>query len=261
MSQVSPAAATVERRSSQRRSGERRAAAFEAPEPPAGRSGFALAAELAHDLRSPVSAIHMLAHGLESGAAGPVQPLQRRQLGLIRSAAYSLCAVATDLEVLARGSRTLLDGEPAPFSIRDVFRGVRSLVAPLQEAKGVALRFSLPAATPDRRVGFTRALTRILLNLTTNALQATDCGAVDVTARVRDRRCVEFSVSDTGGGVDTRSLAAGLGLTICRDLLGALGSTLEMSSQAGVGTSVRFALDLPPVGFTTAAAADRRRGA
>ena len=207
---------------------------------------FRLAAELAHDLRSPVTAIHALAEGLQEGAAGPVNTLQQRQLGLIRGAASYLCLIATDIEELARGRRRLPHGPPRPLSIRALCDEIGKLVAPLQEAKAVAVRFHTPAPDTDRRLGYANALSRVLLNLTMNALHATDRGAVTVTARPCDHRRVEFSVRDTGPGFNLRTASAGLGLTICRELLGALGSTLEITSHPAVGTWARFTVDLPP---------------
>ena len=175
MSYLEQAVQTVERLVGNRRSWP--------PAPPAEpgqRSGYALAAALAHDLRSPVSAIHMLADAMQAGAAGGVTESQQRQLGLIRSAAFTLCAFATDVEEMARGGHDPLDGGPTPFAIGDVFADVYNVVAPLREAKGIALRFHvLPT---DHRLGHVHALSRILLNLTMNALQASDRGTVDVTA-------------------------------------------------------------------------------
>jgi len=209
--------------------------------------GLALAAELAHDVRSPVSAIHALAEGLQAGSAGPVTPLQYRQLALIRSAAFSLCSVTRDMEDLARESTVSLVGAPVPFSIRAVFAVVQDLVAPLREIRAIALRFQGVPPGTDHRLGHPSAVSRVLLNLTTNALQATDQGAVDVIARALDEQWVEFSVRDTGRGLDARLPATGLGLTICRNILSALGSSLDVTSRMGAGTRFSFALDLPPI--------------
>lgn len=238
MSEGSQPVRIVERTLGQRRSWP--------PAPDQGGAQFELAAALAHDLRSPVAAIQILAEGLQQGAAGTVNVLQHRQLGLIRSAAFSLCVLASDVEELARGRHLPLDGEPRPFSIRDVFADVEQVVAPLREAKVIALRFDTPADMVDQRMGFPGVLRRVLLNLVMNALQATDAGSVTIAALQPDPRRVEFSVSDTGPGIGSRPLAAGLGLSICRDLLDGLGSGLKMASQMGVGTRVRFTLDLPP---------------
>src|SRR3989442_651309 len=101
---------------------------------------------------------------------------------------------------LARGGDRLADKAPRLFSIVEVFGSVRDMVQPVAEEKGLALR--LQPARPDWRLGHARALSRVLLNLVTNALKFTDRGFVELTARALDDACVEFSVRDTGPGLD-----------------------------------------------------------
>src|SRR5882672_10707480 len=106
--------------------------------------GQQLVTELAHDLRSPLTSIMFLAESMQLGQSGPINDAQRRQLGLIRSAALCLCAAASDVLELSRGGESLTDREPTPFSITDVFRSVRDLAKPLSEEKGLDLRFLAP---------------------------------------------------------------------------------------------------------------------
>ena len=207
---------------------------------------FDLAAALAHDIRSPLAAIQILAAGLEEGVAGRVNAAQRRQLGVIRSAAVSLGILAADVEDLVRAADSQLDGPPRPFSVRKVFDDVRRILGPLQEVKQIALRLRAPLGETDCRLGHPAALRRILLNLGMNALQATTSGTVLMAARPRGPLQVEFVVTDNGPGFETHSLATGLGLKMCRDLLAALGSALEMRTLTDGGGRVRFLLDLEP---------------
>src|SRR3989441_7102709 len=166
----------------------------------AGPDGLELVVEMAHDLRSPLTSILFLAESLRNGQGSPVTDPQRRQLGLIYSAALCLCTAANDVLELARGGDRLADKAPRPFSIVEVFGSVRDMVQPVAEEKGLALR--LQPARPDWRLGHARALSRVLLNLVTNALKFTDRGFVELTARALDDACVEFSVRDTGPGLD-----------------------------------------------------------
>ena len=53
----------------------------------AGPNGLELVVEMAHDLRSPLTSILFLAESLRDGQNSPVTDPQRRQLGLIYSAA------------------------------------------------------------------------------------------------------------------------------------------------------------------------------
>ncbi len=233
-----------------------------------GPNGLDLVVEMAHDLRSPLTSILFLAESLRSGQSSPVTDSQRRQLGLIYSAALCLCTSANDVLEVARGGDRLADREPGPFSIVEVFKSVRDMVQPIAEEKGLPLH--LKPARPDWRLGHARALSRVLLNLTTNALKFTEQGFVELAARPLDAARVEFSIRDTGPGIDAAALRAlynpfrkhesqlrqhfsssGLGLAMCRKLVTALGSQLRVETRAGSGTRFFFELHLPP---TSAAA-------
>jgi signal transduction histidine kinase len=236
------------------------------PEPPdlaaclAGPDGLALVVELAHDLRSPLTSILFLAESLQQGNGGSVTPEQSRQLGLIYNAALGLCTTASDVLELARGGKRLVDRAPATFSLAETFASVRGMVLPIAEEKGIAVRLVHPV--PERRVGHERAVSRVLLNLATNAVKFTERGFVELAARPVSAKRLEFSVRDTGAGIDPGVLAtiyqpvrrngkrdhfssSGLGLGICRKLVRAMGSELEVESRANWGTRFYFEIDCP----------------
>jgi len=227
--------------------------------------GLELVVEVAHDLRSPLTSILFLAETLQRGRSGPVNPVQERQLGLIYSAAFGLSSVASDVIELARGGDRLVDLDPIPFSVTDILESVRDIVQPIAEEKTLTVRLAAPEA--DFRIGHPVALSRVLLNLTTNALKFTAEGFVEVTARQTSARSVEFTVRDTGRGIPPQSMAtlfepfrrrqkpgeyafsgSGLGLSICRKLVEAMGSKLQVETTQGVGTRFFFELDLPLAG-------------
>ncbi|MGH7526555.1 MAG: sensor histidine kinase [Gemmatimonadales bacterium] len=227
--------------------------------------GLELVVEVAHDLRSPLTSILFLAETLQRGRSGPVNPVQERQLGLIYSAAFGLSSVASDVIELARGGDRLVDLDPIPFSVTDILESVRDIIQPIAEEKSLTVRLTPPEA--DFRIGHPVALSRVLLNLTTNALKFTAEGYVEVTARQSGARCLEFSVRDTGRGIPPQSMAtlfepfrrrqkpgeyafsgSGLGLSICRKLVEAMGSSLQVETEQGQGTRFFFLLDLPLAG-------------
>jgi len=230
-----------------------------------GPDGLELVVEVAHDLRSPLTSILFLAETLQRARSGPVNTVQERQLGLIYSAAFGLSSVASDVIELARGGDRLVDLDPIPFSVTDILESVRDIVQPIAEEKSLTVKLAPPEA--DFRIGHPVALSRVLLNLTTNALKFTAEGFVEVTAREAGGRTVEFSVRDTGRGIPPQSMAtlyepfrrrqkpgeyafsgSGLGLSICRKLVEAMGSRLDVETAPGYGTRFYFVLDLPFAG-------------
>ena len=232
-----------------------------------GPDGLELVVEVAHDLRSPLTSILFLAETLQRGRSGAVNAVQERQLGLIYSAAFGLSSVASDVIELARGGDRLVDLDPIPFSVTDILESVRDIVQPIAEEKNLTVRLTSPES--DFRVGHPVALSRVLLNLTTNALKFTGEGFVELTAVQGVNGSVEFSVRDTGRGIPPQSMAtlfepfrrrqkpgeyafsgSGLGLSICRKLVEAMGSVMQVETAAGYGTRFYFVLDLPVAGMS-----------
>ena len=239
-----------------------------------GPTGLELVVEMAHDLRSPLTSILFMADALQRGQSGPVNDAQRRALGLMYSAALSLCTAASDVVELARGGNRLMDQAPQPFSVSEVLASVHDMILPIAEEKRIEVRLVHPV--PERRVGHPRALSRVLLNLATNAVKFTDAGYVEIAARPVTRTALEFSVRDTGGGLEAGELrtlsqpfskagaglrhhfsSSGLGLAICHKLVAAMGSQLRVETRREWGTRFFMRLDLPPCTGPAADAAIR----
>src|SRR5437879_11020941 len=121
----------------------------------AGPNGQELVVEMAHDLRSPLTAVLFLAESLQNAESGPITAAQRRQLGLIYSAALGLCATASDVLELARGGDRLSERGPAPFSVVEILNSVRGMVLPLAEE--TRLEVQLVHTVPERRIGDARS--------------------------------------------------------------------------------------------------------
>ncbi|OLC07852.1 MAG: hypothetical protein AUH42_02825 [Gemmatimonadetes bacterium 13_1_40CM_70_11] len=202
-----------------------------------GPDGLELLVQVAHDLRSPLTSVLFLADTLLRDQSGPVNELQRRQLRLIYGASLGLSALADDVITLAKGGDHLVEDNPVPFSVTAMFMSVRDIVRPIAEEKDLSLRFVV--LSTDHRRGYPLAVTRVLLNLTTNALKFTEEGFVTVYQPFRrvagpDRSAFCFS-------------RAGLGLAISRELVRAMGSELSVATRPERGTRFSFTLHLPPV--------------
>jgi len=227
-----------------------------------GSDGLALLMDVAHDLRSPLTSILVLAETLQRGQSGPVNEVQRRQLGLIYTAALGLSSVASDIIEFTQGGDQLVDQEPTVFSVTAMLESVRDIVRPIAEEKHLTVRLLAP--THDERKGHPVALSRILLNLTTNALRFTDEGYVEIVAQETGPDRIEFAVRDSGRGIPADKVTTlfqplrkesgrrgqlfsqtGLGLTICRKLATAMQSELKVESRIGWGTRFYFELELP----------------
>lgn len=220
--------------------------------------------EIAHDMRSPLASILFLVDTLRRGGSGPVTAAQERQLGLVYGAALGLSTLASDVLDAARGARGLFDGAPIPMSLTEVIAGVCDTVRPIAEEKGLELRQEVSSC--DARMGHPAALSRVLLNLVSNALKYTREGVVTIGCADGEESRACFWVEDTGEGIPPHVMErlfesfrpaagermrfsnAGLGLAICQQFLGMLGSSLAVESSQAKGTRFSFEVELPLAG-------------
>jgi two-component system, OmpR family, phosphate regulon sensor histidine kinase PhoR len=205
----------------------------------------------AHELRTPVSAISSAIEVLQAGAKN--DPADRdRFLTHIERATGQLERLLDALLVLARSQSG--DEEPAVSRVpvepilRQVFEGVTPHV-------GVALETDSPrglVVTTNPRL-----LEQLLGNLVANAAKHTASGSIRLVAsRVDDSVAIE--VQDTGHGLEPadpelakRELSRrdspeleglGIGLTIVREAVRALGGEVEIGPRLGGGTTARVVL-------------------
>ncbi len=192
---------------------------------------------------------------------------QRRQLSLIYESALQLSGLASNVIEIVRGGNDLSDDMLSPFSVSEILQSVQEIIRPIAEKKELTVRLITPPR--DQRFGYSQALSRVLLNLTANALKFTEKGFVEIAARARSLTQIEFSVRDTGAGIPEEAFEtlyepfrtdqskgqlrfsnSGLGLAICQKLVRAMGSDLKVVSGAW-GTQFSFLLDLPLAEITS----------
>lgn len=230
-----------------------------------GMGGLELIVDVAHDMRSPLGSILFLTEQIRRGHSGAISPTQERQLGLIYGAALGLSTMASDVMDLARGGEKLVQQTPLPFALPSVLRAVQEMTLPMAEERGLSLVFETQVT--DVRVGHAQAVQRVLLNLVTNAVKFTSTGTVRVHAAAITPSRVRFTVRDTGRGIPEAVLgslfdafrrrlqpgkyvfsSAGLGLSICQNLVRAMDGELLVESTIDVGSCFQFDLELPRQG-------------
>jgi signal transduction histidine kinase len=210
---------------------------------------------VSHDLRNALNAM--------SGAVGLAQEPglseERRdaQLALALRSAKGMARLISDLLDAARMEAGKLSVEQRSEPVADLMAQAEAGHRLEAERRGVILVVSPPAEPAHVHADGGR-ITQVLGNLIGNALKFTpEGGTVVVDVRVAADR-VTFIVSDTGPGIAEEHLphifdrfyqvrasgraGAGLGLAIARALVEAHGSTLDVDSRPGEGTTFSFDL-------------------
>jgi two-component system NtrC family sensor kinase len=139
----------------------------------------------------------------------------------------------------------------------NVRRALDSTLAVLRdglERQGIRLDVQLGDVVPNIQAG-QGDLEQLFLNLATNARDAMPTGGVLSIKTETLGDDVVILIRDTGAGIPpevmshihepfftTKHSGNGLGLSICRSILGNVGGQMEIESQAGIGTQVRVLL-------------------
>lgn len=220
----------------------------------ASRRKTRLLASVSHDLSTPLTTINVIADLLRSAAGNPNLAAKLTGLAedLQKSAASlsDLVANAFDMSQLDSGRSVLQETE---FALDSLLADECRALEPLAASKSLYLRHATSGEPLRLRTDRVK-LARVVRNLVNNAIKFTDVGGVAVDAGLAPDGSARISVADSGIGIDAASLERvfdefvrieadnagrtgwGLGLAICRRLIGLMGGTVSVESRVGGGS-------------------------
>jgi PAS domain S-box-containing protein len=224
-----------------------------------------LLAMLSHDIRNPLNAVMGVIQLLDRS---DLADAQRRFVRLLKSSSENMLTLLDHVLELSKAESTSFALAEVPFSLAAVVDDVVATFATVAHAKGLTIRTTIADGLPVTVLGDPVAMRQIVANLVGNALKFTQTGSVTVTIDVKeistDAATLQVSVSDTGIGIATdvidrifneftqasyetavRFGGTGLGLTITRRLLALYGSTVDVRSAPGEGSTFSFTIRLP----------------
>lgn len=220
-------------------------------------------ANMSHELRTPLNAIQGTTDLLLKTSLTPEQ----HQCAIMgQRASRALLRLVDDVLDLAKIEAGTLRMESKPFDLTDLLERTNHLMELRRQSKNVALRFDVVSNVPTLLEGDGFRLEQILLNLLGNALKFTEQGSVTLTVSSANvdahSLLLQFTVSDTGIGIPPEQLdhifgrfsqidsgdsrkygGAGLGLSICKQLVELMGGTIQVTSELGKGST--FTVTVP----------------
>ena len=226
----------------------------------ASRTKSEFLASMSHEIRTPMNAIMGIADLL---AKTPLSGEQSKYVEIFRRAGDNLLNLINDILDLSKVEASQLELERTEFSLRDLLDKVTEMVALRAHEKDLALECEIGTNVPNYLVGDPTRLRQVLLNLVGNAIKFTEQGKVVLRITREEASAapaaLRFTITDTGIGIESVKLStvferftqadssttrrfggSGLGLTISKRLVEALGGHIWVESVVDQGSVFSF---------------------
>lgn len=214
-----------------------------------------MTADIAHELRTPLSLILGHAEAVHDG----VLPPSRENFEIIREEAERLEHLVNDLRILSLADAGELSINPQRVEPDRLLREVAAIYQYQTQRKNITLDLDIAASLSEVEVDPGR-MTQVLTNILDNALRHTpEGGRIVLSARDLNDQ-VELAIQDSGPGLEAQDIdrifdrfyrtdasrqrdgdflgGSGLGLAIARSIIQAHGGQLSAESEMGKGLKV-----------------------
>ncbi len=222
-------------------------------------------AQMSHEIRTPMNAIINMTDAVLDTE---LTLLQRDCLETVKNSSEQLLELINDILDFSKIEAERLIVENEDFNLFNELNVLFKSINPIALPKSILLKLKLADNVPKYLKGDARLLRQIILNLMSNSIKFTKHGSITLIVSLADDQTgmdvenninLNFCVRDTGIGIPYEKLdsifesftqgdasiskkygGTGLGLTITKKFVLAMGGSIKVSSKEGEGSEFTF---------------------